>query len=426
MEWVKFLHEVLDAGLANSESGAHNGVGIAPCLHADQSEKCSIEAAHRIADDDRLGREVFASPNLLRHGRSNGAGSYPACCPHSRSFGGCSKSVGELKPTGIPDAHLATISFPCTDLSAAGGKKGIRSGESAAFWDACDLIEGMGDRMPRLLMLENVAGLLRHHGGTHLQAALDRLQEMGYAFDLLLLDAAFFVPQSRPRLFIVADRQPCGSGALPDISALRPPAITSFMADHADLRWDPFDTPAPPARQIKLRDVLRDPPPRSEEWWSEQRTDYLLTQMRLDARQLVEDASERSTYSYFPAFRRMREWPDQVTRSTAEVRTDGLAGCLRTPKGGSARQIVVRAGRGTISVRHMSPAEYATLMGASDFRLDPRASVTDALFGFADAVCVPAIRWIRDHQLEPRLCRPAAAGPRKALSVRTSRSLSRV
>ena len=40
-------------------------------------------------------------------------------------------------------------------------------------------------------------------------------------------------------------------------------------------------------------------------------------------------------------------------------------------------------------------------MGAEAFKIE--AGPTQALFGFGDAVCVPAIRWIAEHYLNP-LC----------------------
>ena len=93
-------------------------------------------------------------------------------------------------------------------------------------------------------------------------------------------------------------------------------------------------------------------------------------------------------------FRRIR---DHTQR--AETRFDGLAGCLRTPKGGSAEQIVIAVDRGRLRTRSMTPKEYARLQGAPEF---PLAETTiEQLWGFADAVCVPSVRWIDRHVLTP-------------------------
>ena len=83
----------------------------------------------------------------------------------------------------------------------------------------------------------------------------------------------------------------------------------------------------------------------------------------------------------------------------AELRTDGVAGCLRTPRGGSGRQILLQAGFGKVKVRLLTPRECAKLMGADDFFID--VPLNQALFGFGDAVCVPVISWIAKQYLNP-------------------------
>ena len=83
----------------------------------------------------------------------------------------------------------------------------------------------------------------------------------------------------------------------------------------------------------------------------------------------------------------------------AELRTDGVAGCLRTPRGGSGRQILFTAGKGRYAVRLLTPRECARLMGADEFRIT--GSLNKALFGFGDAVCVPVIEWIAENYLNP-------------------------
>jgi DNA (cytosine-5)-methyltransferase 1 len=84
-----------------------------------------------------------------------------------------------------------------------------------------------------------------------------------------------------------------------------------------------------------------------------------------------------------------------------ELRTDGIAGCLRTPRGGSGRQILFCAGKGQYRVRLLTPRECARLMGADAYRIN--VPLNQALFGFGDAVCVPAIQWIARHYLNPLL-----------------------
>jgi DNA (cytosine-5)-methyltransferase 1 len=93
-------------------------------------------------------------------------------------------------------------------------------------------------------------------------------------------------------------------------------------------------------------------------------------------------------------FRRVREG-----KTKSEVRFDGLAGCLRTAKGGSGKQIVVVIDGGKLKMRWMTPVEYARLQGAPDFNI--QRTRNEALTGFADAVCVPVIDWVARHALAP-------------------------
>jgi DNA (cytosine-5)-methyltransferase 1 len=129
-------------------------------------------------------------------------------------------------------------------------------------------------------------------------------------------------------------------------------------------------------------------------WWSRERAEYLLNQMSPKHRAEAEAMIQGRDISYGTVFRRVRNG-----RSMAELRTDGIAGCLRTPRGGSGRQILFVAGKGQFAVRLLTPRECARLMGADDFVI--KVPLNQALFGFGDAVCVPVIEWIANNYLNP-------------------------
>src|SRR5690606_11856581 len=105
--------------------------------------------------------------------------------------------VHAIDPASVPSISMATASFPCNDLSLAGGRKGLAGRHSSAFWGFLRVLEGMGDRRPPLVLVENVPGFLTSDGGKDLHAALRSLNDLGYGVDLFLLDAVHFVPQSR-------------------------------------------------------------------------------------------------------------------------------------------------------------------------------------------------------------------------------------
>ncbi len=303
-------------------------------------------------------------------------------------------------PERIPTATLAHASFPCTDLSLAGGRGGIHAGESSAYWGFHRLLQNLSERRPPLVLLENVTGFLSSNGGEDFGAALLSLNDLGYAVDAFVLDAAHFVPQSRPRLFVIGQAGLGGTKtnvvpAEATPTSLRPQRLLEVMARRDDIDWAIRQLPEPPPYgEVPLTSILDDPADDSEQWWNAERAAYLLSQMSPRHREIAEGMMTGKRWSFGGVFRRVRNG-----QSMAELRTDGLAGCLRTPKGGSGRQILFKAGFGRYQVRLLNANECARLMGADGFRVD--VPLNQALFGFGDGVCVDCIRWIAENYLNP-------------------------
>ncbi len=305
--------------------------------------------------------------------------------------------IHKLDVADIPTVALATASFPCNDLSLAGARKGLAGEHSSAFWGFINVLQKMGRRRPPLVLLENVAGFLSSNDGADLEDALLALNELGYAVDVFIIDASRFVPQSRQRLFIVGKKKT--AAALRETMVLgesecRPRALADFILWHGDIDWDLRSLPSLPSRKSQLHDIIEDFPANSKMWWNRQRSEYLLNQMSVKHRATAEEMIRGKEYSYGTVFRRVRN-----NRSMAELRVDGVAGCLRTPRGGSGRQILFVAGKRKFFVRLLGPRECARLMGADDFKIC--APLNQALFGFGDAVCVPVVRWISKNYLTP-------------------------
>lgn len=308
------------------------------------------------------------------------------------------EDIHQLTAKQIPDIDLATASFPCNDLSLAGARHGLDGAQSSAFWGFIDLLKGMGNRRPPMVLLENVVGFLTSHDGQDFEDALLALNELGYAVDAFIIDAARFVPQSRQRLFVVGQRRKGlvhthntptdmhGEG--------RPPALKEFMLWHGDIDWELRPLPELPTRAKQLHDVLEHLPANSKAWWSRERAEYLLSQMSARHRAVADKMIRGAEVTSGTVFRRVRHG-----KSMAELRVDGVAGCLRTPRGGSGRQILFQAGKGKFAVRLLTARECARLMGADDFQII--APLNQALFGFGDAVCVPVIKWIAENYLTP-------------------------
>jgi DNA (cytosine-5)-methyltransferase 1 len=305
--------------------------------------------------------------------------------------------IHALDQASVPSTTLATASFPCNDLSLAGARKGLAGEHSSAFWGFVRILKEMGRRRPPLVLLENVTGFLTSHNGSDFHEALLALNGLGYAVDAFIIDASRFVPQSRQRLFVVGQRYTTPRIAeTPSMlqSELRPAALADFILWHPDVQWNLRSLPPLPHCETQLANIIQDLSPNSAAWWSLERCDYLLNQMSSKHRAQADTMIRSSRRSYATVFRRVR-----ASGSMAELRTDGIAGCLRTPRGGSGRQILFVAGNGRFAVRLLTARECARLMGADNFLVD--VPLNQALFGFGDAVCVPAIRWIAKNYLTP-------------------------
>lgn len=313
------------------------------------------------------------------------------------------RDIQDIRAKDVPAVALATACFPCTDLSLAGAQRGLEPGtESSAYLKFTALLLEMGQRRPPFVLLENVFGMIHSRDGLDFTICLEQLRKAGYTVDPFLLDAKWFVPQSRPRLFVAAvrdDLQPSGHmgiEALNEVSTLRPPRLAQFIKSNPNLPWSLRPLPSPNKSPLKLKDVLEDLPKDDPRWWTPERTMRLYKQMSPRHREIVRRMMESKRAKYGTVFRRMRNG-----ESMAELRTDGLAGCLRTPKGGSARQILFRASNGKYAARLLTPRECARLMGADDIKIPESMSVNKALFAFGDGVCVPVVRWIAEHYLTP-------------------------
>lgn len=319
-------------------------------------------------------------------------------------------NVWDLDLSDLPRrADLAWASSPCQDLSLAGARAGLAGQRSSAFWGFWRLIEALDDdqgRAPEVIVIENVVGLLSSRGGQDFTVICEALAARNYDFGAVEIDAAHFVPQSRPRMFLIAARagedQPVSEGpgqwhgSSTRLAADRLP--TALKA-----RWRWWRLPPPAPRMQDLADMLE--PDDQALWHGAVQTDRLLALMaplhrrRLD--QAVREARADGQRRVGALFRRTRQ-EDGRSCQRAEVRFDGLAGCLRTARGGSSRQTVVvidpALGADAVRTRLLSPREGARIMGLSDdYPLPQRAAAALTLVG--DGVAVPVVAFLEQHLL---------------------------
>ena len=319
--------------------------------------------------------------------------------------------VREVRGDDIPDIDLATASFPCTDLSVAGRRRGLAGRESAMFWELARVLGEMAGRRPRTVLLENVLGFASSRGGRDLRSAVGELNALGYSCDVFVGDAAWFVPQSRPRLFIFGSRDAAPRDGAPSPSPLRPERVVGFYRDNPDLRLHAYPLAPPEEEAVSLDEVVERMGPADRRWWDDGSTSRFAESLSEIQSSRLKGLAPSRRLNRRTAYRRTRRG-----KAVWEIRSDDIAGCLRTARGGSSKQAVVEAGRGTFRVRWMTPLEYARLQGAGDLDL---GSVTDnqALFALGDAVCVPVIRWIAQSYLKPLAAGARSPAPMQQASA---------
>ena len=204
------------------------------------------------------------------------------------------------------------------------------------------------------------------------------------------------MPQSRARLFIVAKHGFSSTEQIPPDANLRPRLLIEFIKKHPELKWSIRPLPEIQPAKLGLETILENLTDDDPRWWNSNRAEYFLNQLSSPHLKSARQMIKQDHFTYATAFRRMRN-----ERSTAELRFDGIAGCLRTPRGGSARQILFRAGCGEYKVRLLTPRECARLQGVPDNEYKIEVTDNRALFGFGDAVCVSVVEWIARNYLNP-------------------------
>ena len=321
------------------------------------------------------------------------------------------KDVRKVELKELPGKPaLVWASFPCQDLSLAGMGAGLKGDRSGTFWPFWDLVKGLraGKRGPRVIVLENVCGTLTSHGGKDFTAIADALAESDYRLGALVIDAVEFVPQSRPRLFIVAVAK--GVKIPPELLGSEGSMLwhtKALQAAHLRLsgrakdNWLWWKMPAPTRRNTRFADLVEENPD-SVSWHSVVETQKLINMMSSVNLEKVTAAQRSGQLLVGTIYKRTRLDSDDEKVQRAEIRFDDVAGCLRTSSGGSSRQLIMVVKGQTIRSRLLSSREAARLMGLSDDYKLPK-SYNEAYHLIGDGLVVPAVRYLAENILEPVL-----------------------
>ena len=330
--------------------------------------------------------------------------------------------VGDLTTGDLPGhSSLAWASFPCQDLSLAGGGAGLKGDRSGSFWPFWKLMKDLiaGGRAPSMIVLENVCGTLTSHEGRDFGAICNALQEAGYSTGAMVIDASLFVPHSRPRLFIVCPRQ---GASIPAACISNAPSLpwhtrslrTAYERLPAQTKagWIWWNPPLPPPRTDSFADLIEDDP-QDVSWFSRGETQQLIAKMSGVNKAKLDAAKREKRRIVGGLYRRTR--PDESGKKVqrAEIRFDDVSGCLRTPAGGSSRQVVLIVEGSSVRARLISSRETARLMGLPDSYVLP-ANYNEAYHLTGDGVVVPVVRHLAATLFEPIL---AVVAPRNSAAA---------
>jgi DNA (cytosine-5)-methyltransferase 1 len=333
-------------------------------------------------------------------------------------------------------ADLAWASFPCQDLSTAGNGLGIGQARgsnrtrSGTFWAFIDLMKALkaNGRLPRIVVLENVVGLLTINGGEEFKAVIAALGRLGMRAGALVVDARHFVPQSRQRVFIVAVSKT--AKVADELVRDEPHAMwhpdplvkaVEKLSPQCREQWMWLNLGAAPERKNTLNKIVTDRPA-GVDWHEPAETRRLIRMMSDVHKQKLSEARKSGKRIVGTLSLRMRP-SNGRTVQRAEICFRGLAGCLRTPKGGGSRPRVIVVKGGDVRTRLLSPPEAASLMGLkSSYQLPEVYDYAFRVIG--DGVAVPVVSFLRAKLLNPLLRsmkkRRAASGRKPRRAARAS------
>lgn len=330
---------------------------------------------------------------------------------YQQNWGGDDLYVGDVKsvkPEQLREnANLIWASFPCQDLSLAGAGAGLKGERSGTFWPFWSIVkEKIAEgNAPEIIALENVCGMITSHKGEDFAAICSAFDQIGYQYGAMVVDASLFLPQSRPRLFIIGVRNDIN---ISSVSSAEPSKIwhtrtlikaQSQLPKEIKERWVWWSMPMPPKRTSVFADLIEENPT-GVKWHSGLETQQLLemmTEVNLAKVQAAKKLSSELKYKVVGTiYKRTRTDSAGVKAQRAEVRFDDLAGCLRTPGGGSSRQLIMVVEKGRVRTRLISSRETARLMGLPDDYILPQ-NYNEAYHLTGDGVVVPVVSHIKTH-----------------------------
>lgn len=183
--------------------GFERGIELAYERHLDNRRTTSPSTLEKRRDkplsDNSNGNGRWTSPVCVGYSEIDkyATAIYQKHFPNHKNYG----DITKIDPKDLPDFELLVGGFPCQSFSIAGKRGGFADTRGTMFFEIARIVE---QKQPRLLLLENVRGLLSHDQGRTFLTIITTLDELGYDCQWQVLNSKNHgVPQNRERVFIV-------------------------------------------------------------------------------------------------------------------------------------------------------------------------------------------------------------------------------
>lgn len=146
--------------------------------------------------------------------------------------------ITKINEKQIPDHDILVGGFPCQPFSIAGVSKKNSLGKKHGFLDKTqgtlffDIARIIKEKKPKVILLENVKNLKSHDKGYTFKVIEKTLKKLEYIVFSKVLDAQYYVPQHRERLFIVGFSK-------------------EYFSENID-----FNFPEPPEKKQQIKSIL--------------------------------------------------------------------------------------------------------------------------------------------------------------------------
>ena len=108
--------------------------------------------------------------------------------------------ITQIQASNVPEHDILVCGPPCQGFSSAGKREGLCGARGSMFYEVFRIVQ---EKQPRLVLIENVKGILSSNGGWDFAKILIELEDAGYICEWQVCNTAAFLPQNRERVFII-------------------------------------------------------------------------------------------------------------------------------------------------------------------------------------------------------------------------------